>query len=134
MEHESVLRGIEKALELVDCDITRTPEKAISNFNYNAASSPSPRLRDKINSALNGGSSGNGGNLRHQVITSSPLSSTVEKSHITFDILNELEQQQKDDANNIRNNSQKRKVHFFDGGEEEMSVASREYLRKYGLI
>lgn len=138
MEHEGVLRGIEKALELVDSSPLRTPEKSFKR-NLNVNNSPSPRLREKINSVLTGNSSvltgtpnnpnnSNSSQInqsrQHQILTSSPLSPAVEKSHITFDILNELHEFKG-----------KRKVHFdCEETEEEMSVASREYLRKYGLI
>ena len=126
LEHEAVLRSIEKALELVDNNSTttdnlRTPEKT-STTTFTSSSPSSPRLKDKINVALFN-------TKHHQVITSSPLSPSLEKSHITFDILNELEEQQNHSSAATTN---KRKVHFDSG--EEMSVASKEYLRKYGLI
>lgn len=129
MEHQAVLQNIEKALEIVeDTPITfstlKTPERVRSN---NFGSPQSPNLRDKINNAIQGSPL----NLRRlnssAVITSSPLSPAVEKSHITFDILNELDNQ------NTLPPAKQRKVHF-EGGEEEMSVASWEYLKKYGLL
>ena len=128
MEHQAVLQNIEKALEIVDC--SNTPEKP---RNLPITSSPqSPRLRDKINSAILGNDSPV--SRRHNssaVITSSPLSPAVEKSHITFDILSELDNQNTPPT-------KQRKVHFenghVDNDKEELSLASREYLKKYGLL
>ena len=128
LEHQMVLQSIEKALELVE---NKTPEKA--NYTNNMAGSPL-RLREKINSVLHSSSP-----LQSSPLTSKPLHSysplsrspAVEKSHITFDILNELE-------NNQNNQTPKRKaVHFKEepaDNSEAMSMASREYLKKYGLI
>ena len=139
MEHEAVLQNIEKALEIVDCpNQLKTPERTRNSTNF--GSPQSPRLRDKINNAILGTSAFGGSptsgasNTRRtnssSVIMSSPLSPAVEKSHITFDILNELDYQ------NMPPTKQ-RKVHFENlgnGGKGELSVASREYLKKYGLL
>lgn len=116
MEHQAVLQNIEKALEIVDAP--KTPERM-------NLSPQSPRLRDKINSAILGNSRRTNPSA---VITSSPLSPAVEKSHITFDILNEL------DSQNTPPPSKQRKVHFEGGEGDGMSFASREYLKKYGLL
>jgi hypothetical protein len=130
MEHQAVLQNIEKALEIVDCpnDQLKTPERA-RNIAYNFGSSPqSPRLRDKINTAILGTATSSPFTRRNNpsaVMTSSPLSPAVEKSHITFDILNELDNQNTPPT-------KQRKVHFESN--DEMSVASKEYLKKYGLL
>lgn len=134
MEHQMVLQNIEKALELVD---SKTPERISASTGTdtgnNLQSSPL-RLREKINSVLLNGSSPSSSSPKPRfshnppmINGSSPLSPAVEKSHITFDILNELEN---------RTPPMKRKaVHFhFREEEEMMSMASKEYLKKYGLI
>lgn len=155
LEHEMVLKNIEKALELVSNNLT-TPEKPPSerkfftqqsqtNFNSNCNSSP-VRLREKINSLLWNNPSlsspttpktfphhtnRNSHPPHSHISSSSPLSPAVEKSHITFDILNELESSP---------NFKRKSVHFK--GEEGvgqddmelMSLASKDYLKKYGLI
>lgn len=133
MEHQAVLQNIEKALEIVDCpNQSKTPERSRTLPSNAFGSSPqSPRLRDKINSVILGG--GSPINTRRSnpsaVITSSPLSPAVEKSHITFDILNELDNQNTPPT-------KQRKVHFENGtgNVNEMSMASMEYLKKYGLL
>ena len=124
-EHQIVLQNIEKALELVE---SKTPDRPIIQ---SYQSSPL-RLREKINSVLVSGSSPTTPKTMrpaHPMHGSSPLSPAVEKSHITFDILNELE-----------NRPMKRKaVHFREEEARietgnELSMASQEYLKKYGLI
>lgn len=126
-----MLQNIENALEIVEYENNQsTPVKkhfsSIGSIDYQ--SSPSPRLRDKIHSVLSNSPkthslSSLNYNQRHQ---SSPLSPATEKSHITFDILNELETFKESP----------RRVHFAADaeGDKEMSVASREYLKKYGLL
>ena len=130
MEHQAVLQNIEKALEIVDSpNQIKTPERPGNKSIF--GSPQSPRLRDKINSAILGNPLASPpitNHFRHNnPPTSSPLSPAVEKSHITFDILNELDNQNTPPA-------KQRKVHFEGGEEEMMSVASWEYLKKYGLL
>ena len=138
LEHQMVLQSIEKALELVE---NKTPERITQTLRNSSTSSSPLRLREKINSVLVSGSGNNVSSspstpklfLNRPNIASSPLSPSVEKSHITFDILNELETQSAPPP--------KRKfVHFKENseietdGRNELSMASREYLKKYGLI
>lgn len=144
----------------------------VSNNIHGHSSPSSPRLREKISALFNSNENNNTNtkitnynnnnndnnnifnspiqNTRnsHNHPPSSPLSPAVEKSHITFDILNELENHQhqhhnkKIEMGNLNLNlqrlsSSKRRVHFTNDENEcnnDLSMASQEYLKKYGLI
>ena len=144
--------------------------------------SPSPRLREKISALFNStennitntkitnynnnNNNNNNNSINNNIFNSpiqntrnshhhppsSPLSPAVEKSHITFDILNDLENHQYQQQHHIKNktiemgnlnlnlqknSSSKRRVNFtIDENEcnNDLSMASQEYLKKYGLI
>lgn len=167
IEHQMVLKNIEKALEIVQINKATNSPAFKNNFTGQseaASSSPSPRLREKISAVLSAGSVNdsrtntntnshystsspstrrsftlapstitlsspmsshiNRQNFHPQQHQSSPLSPSMEKSQITFDILNDLE----------RNDGNRKRVHFMNDADTDLSLASQDYLKKYGLI
>lgn len=145
----------------MNSNVYNTPERqrsvisTVNNENIlvkTEISPSSPRLRKKISALLNDNNKNivniiaknNDSNTlfnspihrSYQHPPSSPLSPAVEKSHITFDILNDLENQKNfyESGNLQRNTFSKRKVHFTNDDCNDLSMASQEYLKKYGLI
>jgi hypothetical protein len=134
------------------------------NNSYGISSSPSSRRSYTTNNSnitnISSFSSPQRQQQKFHHHHSSPLSPSMEKSHITFDILNELEERNdginkysnndginkysnsdvidKHSNENINGNDNHRKrVHFMNNvvsGETDLSLASQEYLKKYGLI
>jgi len=105
------LKGLLMSLRQEHASILQSIDRALHLVNsthtdsVSQSPSASPRLLDRINAAIHSSPS------RHN---SSPLRPALEKSHITFDFLSELGKTQH--------------------SKDEWSVASEEYLKKYGLI
>lgn len=172
LEHQLVLESIEKALRLVDKSNPTTTTNMNNNYNNNNNSnnntnigtqmySSPTRLFDKITSVINSPSSTpkrrvllpSNNTTANTTTNSSPLSPALEKSYITFDILNDLENHQSQGTPTDRNGNKlfnhhstetehrrsphSRSVHFSNTDTHQstdLSMASQEYLKKYGLI
>jgi len=126
-EHQSVLDSINQALRLVES----TPLLP-AGFNSSPTTS---RLRDRISAAC---ASTPPRQPFRPSLGSSPLTPSVEKSHITFDILRDLENQSTSRLNQQQPLGKSRHVHFSPSGASEpeldLSQASQEYLKKYNLL
>lgn len=130
-EHQSVLENIDQALRLVESQ---------SSPVLFGSSPLRPALRDRITAAALGSPSPvRSQQPRH--FGSSPLTPSVEKSHITFDILRDLENK-RPSFNTLNNSSQSSKHVRFNphssstntNSDLDLSLASQEYLKKYNLI
>lgn len=150
-EHQSVLDSINQALRLVESSPMSSSPSQQHSHAHCASSSPytqqqqpllhssSPttaRLRDRISAVC--ASTPPRQTIRPLPSTSgpssSPLTASVEKSHITFEILRDVENQSSSRLNRSPAAKPTRHVHFSGSSELDLSQASQEYLRKYNLL